>query len=152
MDFLPTDGRAGEGALMPRESTRQTTRQEAVSTNLEIRVTHKERTVRVALSGILDRAGVNALAGRVAPGLAGRGCRIILDGSGLSHMDYRATVALIAWNRRLRAFRHQLYLQGWNDYLKAILVMEDWDADAGSAPAGLPTLRHLGCLAAQRMP
>ena len=131
---------------MPRESTRQTTRQEAVSTNLEIRVTHKERTVRVALSGILDRAGVNALAGRVAPGLAGRGCRIILDGSGLSHMDYRATRSLIAWHRRLRRRGQSLYLQGWSDYLKAILVMEDWDCDRSLVPNGLPTLRHLGDL------
>jgi len=127
-------------------------RQEAARTQLEIRVRQKERTVWVALSGILDRDGVAALAGRVAPVLAGRGCRVILDGTGLSHMDYRATGDLVAWNRQLRDYRHQLYLQGWSDYLKAILIMGNWDGDAGLPAVTLPTVRRLGNLAPIRMP
>jgi anti-anti-sigma factor len=127
-------------------------RQEAARTQLEIRVRHKERTVWVALSGILDRDGVAALAGRVAPELAGRGCRVILDGTGLNHMDYRATDDLVAWNRQLRDYRHQLYLQGWSDYLKAILIMGNWDGDAGLPAVTLPTVRRLGNLAPIRMP
>jgi anti-anti-sigma factor len=137
---------------MPRESTLQSVRQEAARTQLEIRVRHKERTVWVALSGILDRDGVAALASRVAPELAGRGCRVILDGTGLTHMDFRATTDLIAWNRQLRDYRHQLFLQGWSDYLKAILIMGNWDGDAGLTAATLPTVRRLGSLAPIRMP
>ncbi len=137
---------------MPREMTRQTARQEAARSTMEIQVTQQDRTVRVSLSGILDRDGVAALAARVAPGLVGRGVRIVLDGTGLTHMDYRATRRFIAWNRRLRTYGHELYLQGWSNYLKAILVMEDWDCGTGEPPAGLPTLRHLGSLAAVRMP
>jgi len=137
---------------MPRESTLQSVRQEAARTDLEIRVTQKERTVWVALSGILDRDGIAALAGRVAPVLAGRGCRVILDGTGLTHMDFRATTDLVAWNRQLRDYRHQLFLQGWSDYLKAILVMGSGDLDGGLPPSALPTVRRLGNLAPIRMP
>lgn len=137
---------------MPREGTRQSARQEAARSDLEIRVKHKDRTVWVSLSGILDRDGVAALADRVAPAPAGRGARIVLEGSGLAHMDYRATRSLIAWHRRLHRRGQALYLQGWSDYLKAILVMEDWDCDRTLQPTGLPTLRHLGSLAAVHMP
>jgi len=136
---------------MPRETTLQAARQEATRNGMEIQVRQDERSVWVALSGILDRDGVAALASRVAPALAGRGCRVVLDGSGLGHMDYRATGDLVAWGRKLQAYRHQLYLQGWSDYLKAILIMGNWDAAADPAP-GLPTLRHLGSLAPVRMP
>lgn len=134
---------------MPRESTLQSVRQEAARTDLEIRVTQKERTVWVALSGILDRDGIAALAGRVAPVLAGRGCRVILDGTGLTHMDFRATTDLVAWNRQLRDYRHQLFLQGWSDYLKAILVMEDWDRELGAVPPGPATWGFLGARRAE---
>ncbi len=136
---------------MPRESTLQAARQEATRSGMEIQVRQDDRAVRVALSGILDRDGVAALAGRVAPALAGRGCRIILDGSGLSHMDYRATNDLVSWSRRLRAYRHQLFLTGWSDYLKAILIMGHGDIDAGSEPE-FGSLAGLGTFAAPRMP
>ena len=69
--------------------------------------------------------------------LLGRGCRVVLDGSGLTHMDYRSTRDLIRWNRNLRQFGHQLYLQCWNDYLKAILCMEDWEREL-VLPVGFP--------------
>jgi anti-anti-sigma regulatory factor len=119
---------------------------------MEIQVRRMDRAVWVSLSGILDRDGMTALANRVAPGLAGRGARVVLEGSGLTHMDYRATRSLVAWHRHLRRRGHALFLQGWSDYLKAILAMEDWDCDRSQVPAGLPTLRHLGSLAAVRMP
>lgn len=137
---------------MPREGTRQPARQEAAHSTLDVHVRHTERAVWVSLSGILDRDGVAAIAARVAPGLMRGGARLVLEGSGLTHMDYRATRSLIAWHRRLHRRGHALFLQGWSDYLKAILVMEDWDCDRSQAPVGLPTLRHLGNLAAVRMP
>lgn len=120
--------------MTPRELTRQSGRQEAAGTLTEIQIRQNERAVWVTLSGILDRAGVEKLIARVAPHLDRRGRRVVLDGSRLSHLDYRATGVLIAWNRRLKAFHHQLYLHGWSDYLKAIVVMEDWDRELGASP------------------
>ena len=137
---------------MPRELTRQLVRQEAAGSRLEIEVRHTERAVWVALSGILDRQGVERLISRVAPRLASRGCRIILDGSRLTHLDFRATHSLICWNRRLRDFNHQLYLREWSDYLKAILVMEDWDRELGAAGSEPATWRLLGATSTVSQP
>ncbi len=120
--------------MTPRESTRLPGRQEAAGTHTEIQIRQNDRAVWVTLSGLLDRAGVETLIARVTLRLDQRGRRIVLDGSGLVHLDYRATGLLIAWNRRLKAFHHQLYLHGWSDYLKAIVVMEDWDRELGAAP------------------
>jgi hypothetical protein len=137
---------------MPRELTRQFVRQEAAGGRLEIEIRHQHRAVWVALSGILDRQGVERMISRVAPRLAGRGCRIILDGKRLTHLDYRATHGLLIWYRKLRDHHHKLLLQGWNDYLKAILVMEDWDRELGSMPIGPSTWRLLGGAPADRAP
>ena len=140
---------------MTRELARQSVWQEATGSHLEIlevEVRNTDRTVRVALSGILDQQGVEKLIGRVAARLPGRGCRIILDGSGLSHLDYRATAALVTWNRKLRQFHHQLYLQNWSDYLKAILLMEDWDLELADRPATNSTLRLLAGARTSPMP
>ena len=89
---------------------------------------------------------------RVAPRLAGRGCRIILDGKRLTHLDYRATHGLLIWNRKLRDHHHQLLLHGWNDYLKSILVMEDWDRELGSTANETSAWRLLGRGAVARRP
>jgi len=137
---------------MPRELTRQLVRQEAAGSRLEIEIRHKHRAVWVALSGILDRQGVERMISRVAPRLAGRGCRIILDGKRLTHLDYRATHGLLIWNRKLRDHNHQLLLHGWNDYLKSILVMEDWDRELGAMPTGPSSWRLLHGAPADRVP
>jgi hypothetical protein len=121
---------------MPRELTRQSARQEAAGNHTEFEIRHGDRAVWVSLSGILDRDGVAEIIGRVAPRLTQRGFRIYLDGTNLTHLDFRATQGLLAWNRKLRDFHHTLYLRGWSDYLKAILVMEDWDRELGAVPAG----------------
>ena len=121
---------------MPREMARQSAWQDAKGTNLSIQVRQVDRTVRVTLSGILDQEGMRQLAARVATVLRETGCRVILEGERLTHMDYRVTCSLIRWNHNLRQYRHQLYLQGWNDYLKAILCMEDWDGELVGRPAG----------------
>ncbi len=121
---------------MPREMARQSVWIEAKSSNLSIQVQQKDRTVRVTLSGIFDQPGMQQLAARVAPVLAETGCRVILEGERLTHLDYRVTRSLIRWNRNLKQFRHQLYLQGWNDYLKAILCMEDWSGELVGRPVG----------------
>ena len=117
-------------------------RQEAAGTHTEIEIRQNDKVVWVTLSGILDRVGVERLISRVTLRLERRGCRIVLDGSRLTHLDYRATAALIAWNRRMRAFHHQLYLHGWSDYLKAIVVMEDWDRELGATPAAMTAWRQ----------
>jgi anti-anti-sigma regulatory factor len=128
--------------VTPRELTRLPGRQEAAGTHTEIEIRQNERAVWVTLSGILDRAGVEKLIARVTPRLDQRGRRIVLDGSRLVHLDYRATGALVAWNRRLKAFHHQLYLHGWSDYLKAIVVMEDWDRELGATPTVMTVWRQ----------
>jgi len=119
---------------------------------LQIRISQAERTVRVSLSGTLDRAGMARLINRVAVRLDRRGYRIILDGSRLAHLDFRATSDLIRWHRRLGEFEHQLYLKDWSDYLKAILVMEDWDRELGPAGSEPATWRLLGGLATANRP
>ncbi len=140
---------------MSRELTRQFSRTESAPArrdHLQIQVSHFERTVRVTLSGTLDCTGVEKLISRVAPRLVSRGCRIILDGSRLNHLDFRATHSLIRWNRQLRDFHHQLFLQEWSDYLKAILVMEDWDRELGAAGSEPATWRLLGATATVSRP
>ena len=140
---------------MPRELARQSVRQEAAGSHLEIlevEVRQTDRTVRVALSGILDRQGVEKIISRVSPRLLGRGCRVVLDGSHLSHLDYRATDSLVRWNRKLRQFNHQLFLQSWSGYLKAILLMEDWNSELGDQPPTSSTLRLLAGTRIDTMP
>ncbi|MEN8006915.1 MAG: STAS domain-containing protein [Candidatus Krumholzibacteriota bacterium] len=137
---------------MPRELTRQLVRHRDTGSQLEIEVRHTERAVWVALSGILDRQGMQRVISRVAPRLANRGCRIILDGKRLAHLDYRATHGLLVWNRKLRDHHHQLFLHGWSDYLKAILVMEDWDRELGAMPTEPSTWRLLSGASAERAP
>lgn len=122
---------------MPRELTRQSARQEAGGAHSDIEVNSTDATVRVSLSGILDQEVLERVIVQVAPRLTGRGYRVVLDGSRLVHMDYRATWALIRWNRNLRQFHHQLYLHNWSDYLKAIVCMEDWERELG-VPVGFP--------------
>lgn len=140
---------------MPRELTRQfvpanTTL--AKPDHLQIRISQAERTVWVSLSGTLDRQGMARLVNRVVGRLDRRGYRIVLDGSRLAHLDFRATGELIAWHRRLRDFEHQLYLKDWSDYLKAILVMEDWDRELGPLGSEPTTWRLLGGLPAASRP
>lgn len=141
----PKEGRnPGKDPAMPREMTLQSVRQEAADRTLEMEFQSRDRTVWVSLSGILDGPGLEKLISRVAPRLGGRGRRIVLDGRGLAHMDYRTTRTLLAWNRKLRDYGHQLYLSRWSDYLKAILVMEDWDRELGSVPLQAETWRRFG--------
>ncbi len=121
---------------MPREMARQSAWQDSANTSLSIEVKQVDRTVRVTLSGIFDQPGMEELASKVAPRLQETGCRVILEGENLTHLDYRVTRQLIRWNRTLGQFRHQLFLQGWNDYLKAILCMEDWDGELAGRPTG----------------
>jgi len=117
-----------------RELTRQSARQEAARNCFELDVRQTDRTVRVTLSGILDDQGVARMVSLVAPRLISRGFKVIVDGSGLTHLDYRATASLVRWNKNLRTYHHQLFFSGWNDYLKAILIMEDWNSELDPRP------------------
>ena len=60
---------------------------------------------------------------------------MILDGAGLQHMDYRCVQPLVRWSRGLRSYRHDVRLVAWNEYLQAILAMEDWDRELDRGPA-----------------
>ena len=113
---------------MPRESTRRTPRFSLLEGGLDFEVQERGPVLRVTLSGELDRERLARLRRRIAPRLVRRGRRIVLDGHGLRHVDYRAVSALLAWHRQLRAFGHDLLLARWNGYLRTILVL-------GAAPA-----------------
>lgn len=109
-------------------------------------ITIEGRTVRIHLAGCLDRPGVGALVGEVAHHLHGQGWLVVLDGRRLQHLDYRCVPLLKRWRRTLRSYRHRLVIDGWNDYLRAILAMEDWDGEMEDGtpgriwrPAGAPT-------------
>ena len=128
---------------MPRETTLQSVRQEAAGSTMDMEIKHRGRTVWVSLSGILDRPGLQELTTRLIPLLIGRGQRVVLDGQGLVHMDYRLTGHLLAYHRKLKEYGHQLFLHRWSDYLKAILVMEDWDRELGALPLRAETWRRL---------
>jgi ABC-type transporter Mla MlaB component len=131
---------------MPSEGIRQrdgaAPRRPFSTGDLEVR----GQTVRIRLAGILDRRSLRRLMVEADRHLYGRNRLLILDGSRLLHLDYRCVPMLLQWGRGLRSFGHRLYLANWNEYLSAILAMEDWDGEleqgALRAPAtaapGLP--------------
>lgn len=144
---------------MPREMARQSVWTETKPTSLNIQIRQVDRTVWVTLSGILDQPGMQQLVARVAPVLRETGCRVILDGERLTHLDYRVTRSLLRWHRNLKQFGHQLYLRRWSGYLQAILLVEDWNGElAGNLtrnlsghPAGASQWRVLdGLLSGRR--
>jgi ABC-type transporter Mla MlaB component len=112
---------------------------------VETRIARRDGLLRVSLAGILDQDGLADLISRVSLALPGRGATVILDGAGLQHLDYRCVQPLVAWNRRLRSYQHEVLLVAWNDYLQAILAMEDWNGELDRGPVrsrahGLPAL------------
>ena len=157
----PRRGRAaGTDPVTPREMTRQPGRQEAVGNHTEIEIRQNDRAVWVTLSGILDRAGIDRLIARVAPRLERRGCRIVLDGSRLTHLDYRATGALIAWNRRLArvppptlSARLERLPEGDRGHGRlGSRVGSHADGHVRLAPAGRSALRRHAMIAAPHVP
>jgi ABC-type transporter Mla MlaB component len=125
---------------MPSEGIRQPAAAAASAPALQIRTTVRGRTVRVHLAGILDRTSVPHVIQQVGAALPGPGCLIILDGAGLVHLDYRCVAMLVRWSRTLRSYRQRVCLDRWNEYLMAILAVEDWDGEfadrSRSAAAG----------------
>jgi ABC-type transporter Mla MlaB component len=102
---------------------------------VETRIARGDGQLRVSLAGILDQEGLADLMRRVSLVLPGRGCAVILDGAELLHMDYRCVQPLVRWSRGLRSYRHGVRLVAWNEYLQAILAMEDWDRELDRGPA-----------------
>ena len=139
-----------DGARMPRESTRRTAQLGIFESDLDFEIRQHGLTVWVALLGIVTKPKMERLIRRVAPRLGRRGYRIVLDGRQLCHLDYRAVRPMLEWNRTLRYFDHRLMLSGWSDYLKAILVMEDWDRELGVESFRLPAWRSLSAPVAGR--
>jgi len=102
-----------------------------VEGGLTCEIAAREGTVRVALSGILDRRTLAAVRRRVDALLWQRGRRIVLDGARLIHVDYRAVADLLAWRRDLAPYGHRLLLSRWSSYLRTILLL-----GAGAEPTG----------------
>ena len=122
----------------PRETARRHVAFEVLDGGLDFEIRERGATVWVALSGVLDAARLAQLTRRVSPLLHHRGRRVVLDARRLQHLDYRCVPALLAWSDGLRAFDHQLLLYGWNAYLRAILLVEDWGGRLSPGPVRLP--------------
>ncbi len=110
---------------MPGESTRRPPHLYVLEGGLGFEIRERDGDVRVALSGVLDRPMLQRLVAAVRPRLQRRDCRIVLDGRGLEHLDFRAVRDLVAWNRHLRDYGHTLLLAGWRPYHRAILILGD---------------------------
>lgn len=121
---------------MPSEGIRSSTSSTFIGADTGPHITTHGRTVRIHLAGILDRAGMTRMIQDADRHLSGPGQLVILDASGLQHLDYRCVPLLLSWRRRLRSFRHRLHLAGWNAYLRAILAMEDWDGELETGSTG----------------
>jgi ABC-type transporter Mla MlaB component len=121
---------------MPREGIRQPAVGAHHGAGAGPSITIQGRILRVRLAGSLDRDGASRLIREVEGQLLRPGALVVLDGSGLQHLDYRCVRLLLDWQRRLRSYRHRLYLAGWNSYLRAILAMEDWGGELSSDSPG----------------
>lgn len=119
---------------MPRESTRRSVKLRGPGSGLDFEIQQHDLTVWVTLSGVMNRHQLARLTRRITPSLGRRGCRVVLDGGSLRHIDYRAVKPLIQWSRHLRSFGHRLFLANWSDYLKAILFVEDWERELSPEP------------------
>jgi hypothetical protein len=115
-------------------------------------VEHQERAVWVTLSGILDGEGLDRLIRRVGPDLARGGCRVVLEGKRLLHLDYRAVTILVRWQRRLRERGHRIWLANWSEYLQMILAMEDWQGELAPLRAYRSSWRRLTGARQTRLP
>jgi ABC-type transporter Mla MlaB component len=114
---------------MPGEGIRSLAATRAAEASSDVHITVRGRTVRIHLVGILDRAGTTRLIRDANHVLATGRYLVVLDAARLAHLDYRCVPMLVRWQRGLRAFGHRLLLSRWNDYLRAILAMEDWEGE-----------------------
>ena len=114
---------------MPSEGIRSLNAGATDEAGTRIQITVRGRTVRVHLVGILDREGTTRMIQAANRVLLGRRYLVVLDGRRLSHLDFRCVAMLVRWSRGLSSFGHRLVLDNWNEYLRAILAMEDWDGE-----------------------
>lgn len=108
---------------MPGEQTRRPPRLQVLEGGLDFEIRERDGTVRVALSGALDRAMLGRIAAAVAPRLVRRGRAVVLDGRRLNHVDYRCAADLAAWQRVLRPYGHRLLLSGWSVFHRTLLIL-----------------------------
>ena len=127
---------------MPRETTRQPPHLHLLEGGLDFEIREHDGDVRVVLSGSLDHDLLARIISATTPRLARRDRRIVLDGSRLAHVDYRAVGTLTDWGRRLRAFGHALLLDGWSPSLRAILVLGGRSCAPATPTIGPLVARH----------
>jgi len=131
---------------MPSGGIRQPGVARGAGNAAEFRIEVRGRTVRIHLAGILDRSGAQRLVREATAALVDRDLLVILDGAQLVHLDYRCVPMLVRWSRGLRSYGQRLVLCGWNDYLHAILTMEDWDGELAEGSLAAPPDRARGLL------
>jgi len=110
--------------------------------DLDFEIREHDGDVRVVLSGSLDCKLLARIISATRPHLARRGRRIVLDGSGLAHLDYRAVDKLADWGQRLQAFGHTLLLDGWRPYLRTILILGGHACVPAAPTTGPLVARH----------
>lgn len=114
---------------MPSEGIRSLNVGATCEPDTSFQITVRGRTVRIHLVGILDRQDASRLIRTVSTTILDGRYRVVLDAHRLGHLDYRSVAMLMQWNRGLVSLGHQLVLENWSPYLKAILAMEDWDGE-----------------------
>jgi ABC-type transporter Mla MlaB component len=114
---------------MPGEQAHQSPERLSRTGVLDFTVSQQGRAVWVALSGVLDRDGIDRLVRRVHPLLQSRESIVVLDGARLLHVDYRAVRRLVQWHRSLHGYGHRLRLARWSRYLQVIVSLEDWGGE-----------------------
>jgi anti-anti-sigma factor len=114
---------------MPREVTRRSFELGGPGSGLDFEIRQHDLTVWVNLSGELTAKEFPRLVSEISSLLHHRGNRVVLDARRLRHIDYRTVKPLVEWNRKLHSKGQQLFLSNWNNYLRAILSVEDWDRE-----------------------
>jgi ABC-type transporter Mla MlaB component len=127
---------------MPRETTRHLPHLQLLEGGLDFEIREHGGDVRVVLSGNLDRDLLERIVPATTPRLARRGCRVVLDGARLAHLDYRAVPALVEWGRDLRAYGHRLLIAGWRPYLRVILALGGSAGAPAASTTGPLSARH----------
>ena len=115
----------GKEPDMPRELTRQEPQLRIVNGGLDYEIIDCGNSVRVVLSGSFDLIQLGSVINKIKPHLIQRNRRLILDGSELSHVDYRIIGTLTSWNALLCSFGHKLLLANWSNLHKTILLVGD---------------------------
>jgi ABC-type transporter Mla MlaB component len=108
---------------MPVKRNRSAHQFQILEGGLDFEIRTMGQEILISLTGTLDADMLLRLKASCSPHLWQRGRQVILDGSRLDHLDYRAVTGLLEWHEYLKSFRHNLLLADWTPYHKTILLL-----------------------------